>query len=81
MKVRAQLFSRLKEIAGEPAIDVEVHENASAGELFASLVGKYPALRSFENSVLFGIGVEFVGKEHKLRDGDVVAIMPPVQGG
>ena len=41
----------------------------------------YPKLRDFEKSVLFGIGVEFVDRDHPLNEGDTIAIMPPVQGG
>jgi molybdopterin converting factor small subunit len=45
------------------------------------LFSEYPKLRDFQNSMLFGIGVNFVEKSHPLRDGEVIAIMPPVQGG
>lgn len=81
MKVRAEFYSRLREIVGASALDVLLPENATANDLFEQLKGSYPQLRDFEKSVLFGIGVDFVDRNRALNDGDVIAIMPPVQGG
>ncbi len=81
MKVRTEFYSRLREIVGAPALEVELPDDATVHELVEKLCGDYPRLRDFTKSVLFGIGVEFVQANHSLDDGDVVAIMPPVQGG
>jgi molybdopterin converting factor small subunit len=81
MKVRAEFYSRLKEIIGAPALDISLAENATVNDLFEQLKESYPQVRDFEKSMLFGIGVEFVDRNHMLNDGDTIAIMPPVQGG
>ena len=81
MKVRAELYSRLKEIVDASLLELSLPENATVNDLFEQLRESYPKLRDFEKSVLFGIGVEFVDRNQPLNDGDTVAIMPPVQGG
>jgi sulfur-carrier protein len=81
MKVRAEFYSRLKEVIGAPALDISLRKNATVNDLFEQLKENYPQLRDFEKSMLFGVGVEFVDRNHLLNDGDVIAIMPPVQGG
>ena len=81
MKVRAEFYSRLKEIVDASAIELSLPKNASVNDLFEKLKATYPKLRDFEKSILFGIGVEFVNRSYVLNDGDVIAIMPPVQGG
>ena len=81
MKVRAEFYSRLKEIIGDSALELSLPENATVNDLFEQLKESYPKLRDFEKSMLFGVGVEFVDRNHELRDGDTIAIMPPVQGG
>jgi molybdopterin converting factor small subunit len=81
MKVRAEFYSRLKEIVGASALELSLPENAAVNDLFEQLKESYPQLRDFEKSMLFGIGVEFVDHNHVLNEGDVIAIMPPVQGG
>jgi molybdopterin converting factor small subunit len=81
MKVRAEFYSRLKEIIGAPALEISLRKNATVNDLFEQLEESHPQLRDFEKSMLFGVGVEFVDRNHVLNDGDVIAIMPPVQGG
>jgi molybdopterin synthase sulfur carrier subunit len=81
MKVRAEFYSGLKEIVDASVLVLSLPEKATVNDLFEQLQKRYPELRGFERSVLFGIGVEFVDRDHQLNDGDVVAIMPPVQGG
>ena len=81
MIVRAEFYSRLREMVGASFLEVELDEGATVRELVQQLYDKCPPLRDFEKSMLFGIGVEFVDRDHLLKDNDVVAIMPPVQGG
>ena len=81
MKVRAEFYSRLKEIVGASALELSVPKNATVNDLFEQLKESYPKLRDFEKSMLFGIGVEFVDRNHPLNEGDTIAVMPPVQGG
>lgn len=81
MKVRAEFFSRLKEIAGQRFVEVTLPDDATIEFFFERLVADFPRLRDFKRSVLFGIGVEFVDGHHALTDGDEIAVMPPVQGG
>ena len=81
MTVRAEFYSRLREIVGAPAVDIQLPDAATVHELVEKLCIDYPRLRDFQNSMLFGIGLEFVRPDHLLRSGDVIAIMPPVQGG
>ena len=81
MKVRAEFYSRLKEIIAAPALEMALPANATVNDLFEKLKESYPKLRDFEKSMLFGVGVEFVDRNHPLNEGDTIAIMPPVQGG
>jgi MoaD family protein len=81
VKVRTEFYSRLKEVVGAPALEISLPEKATVNDLFEQLKESYPQLQDFEKSMLFGVGVEFVDRNHVLNDGDVIAIMPPVQGG
>jgi molybdopterin converting factor small subunit len=81
IKVRAEFYSRLKEIVGASVLELALPENATVNDLLEQLQKTYPQLRDFGKSTLCGIGVEFVDRNHGLNDGDTVSIMPPVQGG
>jgi len=81
IKVRAEFYSVVKEIVDASAFELSLPKNATVNDLFEHLKKSYPKLRDFEKSILFGSGVEFVDRSYLLNDGDVIAIMPPVQGG
>jgi sulfur-carrier protein len=81
MIVRAEFYSRLREIVGARSLEITLDDSASVRDLVEKLCGDYPPLRDFKKSMLFGIGVEFVEPEHVLKNGEAIAIMPPVQGG
>ena len=81
IKVRAEFYSSLKEIVDASAFELSLPENATVNDLLEQLQQHFPKLRAFAKSILCGIGVEFVDRNHQLKEGDTVAIMPPVQGG
>jgi molybdopterin converting factor small subunit len=51
------------------------------GELARFLERSRTPLAGVLASVRFAVGDEFVGVEHVLASGDVVALIPPVSGG
>jgi molybdopterin converting factor small subunit len=81
VKVHVQFFSRLRDLAGTPAMDLEVRDGTTAADLLAMLYADIPALRDWDKSILVASGVEFVDRSYLLQAGDEISIMPPVQGG
>ena len=81
MKLRVQFFSRLRDLVGASDVELEIPEGATAADLLDAFYVQTPALRNWDKSILIASGVEFVGRDHVLRPGDEISIMPPVQGG
>jgi molybdopterin converting factor small subunit len=81
MKVQVQLFSRLRDLAGQSEIEMDVPEGTTAADLLGQLYTRTPALRDWDKSILVASGVEFVGRDYVLKSGDQISVMPPVQGG
>lgn len=81
MKIRVQLFSRLKDVTGNEHLDLDLKTGATVSDLLAELFARFPALRAWEQSILVGAGVEFVDRDYVLKEGEEISIMPPVQGG
>lgn len=79
--MKVQFFSQLKEIAGTSELTLDLPDGTSVAELLARLYRDFPALAQWERNLLVGVGVDFVGREHRLSPNDEIAIMPPVQGG
>jgi molybdopterin synthase catalytic subunit len=81
MKARVKLFARLSELAGTRETEVELGEGVTTGDLYAILCRRYPSLAGMEQIVMFAVNSEYVTPEHPVRDGDEVALIPPVSGG
>jgi molybdopterin synthase catalytic subunit len=81
MKITVQFFSFLRQLVGCNELQLEVPASARVADLLAELYRQHPRLREAEKTVLVAVGVEFAKREDALRDGDVVSLMPPLQGG
>ncbi len=81
MKARVRLFARLSELAGTRETEVELGEGLSAGDAYRLLCRRYPGLAGYANSLMYAVNAEYVSPQHPLRDGDELALIPPVSGG
>ena len=81
MKVHVQFFSRLRELAGVSEMEIDVPIATKVADLLELLYAQAPALRDWDKSILVAAGVEFVDRDYLLQPGDLISIMPPVQGG
>ena len=81
MNVHVQFHAQLRDLAGASELNVDLPDKATIGDLLARIYEEMPALRSRDKSLLIGAGVEFVDRNHELKPGDEISIMPPVQGG
>jgi MoaD family protein len=81
MKVRVQFYAQLRDQVGLRELDVDVAEGSTIRNLLEQIYAQQPKLRLHDKSILIGAGVEFVDRNYKLKPGDEISIMPPVQGG
>lgn len=81
MRVRVRLFARLSELAGTREAELEVGEGLSAEEAFRLLCRHYPHLADYGSTVMYAVNAEYVPPHHPLREGDELALIPPVSGG
>jgi molybdopterin converting factor small subunit len=81
MEIHVQFFAQLRDVAGASNLDLELPAGSTVGDLLAAVYERIPALRNWNESILVGAGVEFVGTGHILQPNEQIALMPPVQGG
>jgi MoaD family protein len=81
MKVRVQFYAQLRDLAGMGQLDVDVAEGSTVHDLLEQIYAQQTRLRPHDKSILIGAGVEFVDRNYKLKEGEEISIMPPVQGG
>ena len=81
MQVRVLYLGVLKEIVSRERELVEVSDTARLVDLYALLQSRFPGLKAFSKSVALSINYEYSGLDTALKDGDEVALLPPVSGG
>ncbi len=81
MRVTIKLFARLREIAGAGKLERELAEGATVGDLLAALRAEFPRLADVTARTITSVNQQFAAPDRLLRDGDEVAIFPPVSGG
>lgn len=81
MLVKVRLFARLREIAGQGELPVEVPDGYDAGALWNDLAMQYPGLAPYRSSISCAVNEDYAKFTTRLKDGDEVAFMPPVSGG
>ncbi len=81
MKIEVQCFSRLRDLAGTGRLTLDLPPGATVGEALARLYADHPRMQGWDQTLLLAVGLEFVGREQELHDGETLSVMPPVQGG
>jgi molybdopterin converting factor subunit 1 len=81
MKITLKLFSVAKDLAGFEERDVLVGHEATAGEVLRYLATINPSFQRWRESLRLAVNLQYVNEDHLLREGDEVAVIPPVSGG
>ena len=81
MRVRVLLFAILRDAAGTAEVMLDLPRGASAHAAGAALLELHPVLRPYLPRIAYAINQTYAQGETELRDGDELALIPPVSGG
>jgi molybdopterin converting factor small subunit len=77
--IKIQYFAQLRDL-GAPE-SVELGSGATVGVLLNRLFELSPGLAAWNKNLLLAAGTEWVQRDYVICPGDVISLMPPVQGG
>lgn len=80
MTVKVQLFAIGREIVGNSELLLKLEDGATAQTVIDLLKERYPKFQTVK-TLMVAIDAEYAHLQTKLRDGDELAIIPPVSGG
>ena len=81
MQVRLRYFAIIRETLGRTEETLAVPDGATAGDVFDRLAAAEPRLAPMKAATMLMVNQEYVRADHPLRDGDELALIPPVSGG
>ena len=81
MRVRVLLFATLRETVGESELAWSADAGTTVGMFLASFLRAYPRLAPHRKTLKVAVNQAFADPGVVLRDGDEVALLPPVSGG
>jgi MoaE-MoaD fusion protein len=81
MRVKVLLFAMLREAAGESQLDLTLDDSALGSAVLAELAQRLPERRALIDRSALAINEVYAPADVVLKDGDTVAVIPPVSGG
>lgn len=81
MKVRARFFGLYRELVGSNQTELEIDDNSNLAKFKQKLLTVFPQLSKFKEVMLLAVNSEYGTSEQKIKDGDEIAVLPPLSGG
>ncbi len=81
IQVTVKFFAAYREALGEDEAVFEVPRGSTVKHFRTAVTAAHPQLHTVEAAMLIAVNEAFVNDEAELREGDVVAVFPPLSGG
>jgi molybdopterin synthase catalytic subunit/molybdopterin converting factor small subunit len=81
VKITVQFFSFLRQRTGQNDLILNLPDGSTVADALAQLHDQFPQLKEADKTTVIAVGMEFATRSSQLRDGDVLSLMPPLQGG
>jgi len=81
MKIKIKIFASLKDICGFNEKELIVSDSIKVNEIVDLFIKSNHGLSEKKDNLLIAVNEEYCGPDMILKDGDILAIFPPVSGG
>ena len=81
MTIKVLYFSSIKDKLKKSSEEFTLNQGATLSDLIKLLKEKYPYISENLEKAMFAVNEEYVDKSITLKNGDIVAVIPPVSGG
>ena len=81
MRVTVKLFAILRERAGASELTLDLDSDASVSRAIEAIASRLPQIAPYLSRAAVAVNREYCDAGTKLRDGDELALIPPVSGG
>ncbi len=81
MRIKVLFFGAARDAVGQSERELVLAGVTTSSQVVAKLIEQFPALGRFGNSLLFAVNQEYAREDREVKDGDELAVFPPVSGG
>ncbi len=81
MQVRVLFFGILKDLAGRASDSLNLPENSRLSNVVEHYQKAFPGLKDLMPSLAVSVNQEYAAPDARLKQGDEIALLPPVSGG
>jgi molybdopterin converting factor subunit 1 len=81
LRLKGLLFGAAREAAGCDEFELTIKPPATAADVREQILRRFPELRRFGRSLLMAVNEEYAPPDLPIKDGDEIALFPPVSGG
>lgn len=81
MKVKINTYSSVRAECGFSERETDYPENSSVRDIMQMLFNEFDGLGKMKGRLLFALNEEYCDESTIVKDGDSLAVFPPVSGG
>ena len=81
MKIKVKFFASYKEAVGTDEMDLEMEDGSEVSQLLEAVKTIHPTIGEMMEPLIVSVNKEYATFDKVLKDGDEVALLPPVSGG
>lgn len=81
MRVTVRFFAVVREAVGHSAAELELASGATVADAKAALAERFAPLRPHLERLAFAVNQQYAQLATPLKNGDELALIPPVSGG
>jgi len=81
IQITVKLFAIFQEVLATDELQIILESGTSVSTIFDRLVSQYPHLDKWRSLTRYAVNLNFADPQTILKNGDEVALIPPVSGG
>ncbi len=81
IRVNVLFFAIVRERLGKRSQELEIPDGSTISDFWKALTSTHPGMDSLKAHIRTAVNMDFVEDSYTLKDGDEVALIPPVAGG
>jgi molybdopterin synthase sulfur carrier subunit len=81
IQITVKLFAIFQEVFATDQIQINLKSGTSVSQIFDRIVSQHPHLEQWRSLTRYAVNLNFAEPQTILKNGDEVALIPPVSGG